>query len=74
MYIYVKGMVEFRNALSELLEEFGSDDEEPSTKLPEARLIKVENKSFYFDIGQNNRGVFMRVSEVQKWCSVLDCL
>jgi len=25
----------------------------------------VENKNFYFDIGQNNRGVYMRISEVK---------
>lgn len=31
---------------------------------PEGRHIRVDNKIFYFDIGQNNRGVFMRVSEV----------
>ena len=26
--------------------------------------MRVENKMFYFDVGQNRRGVFMRVSEV----------
>lgn len=26
--------------------------------------MKVDNKNFYFDIGQNNRGVYMRISEV----------
>ena len=30
----------------------------------------VDNKIFYFDIGQNNRGVFMRVSEVGFFISV----
>ena len=32
--------------------------------LPEPQSMRVENKMFYFDIGQNRRGVFMRVSEV----------
>lgn len=32
--------------------------------LPEERHMKVDNKNFYFDIGQNNRGVYMRISEV----------
>lgn len=27
--------------------------------------MKVDNKNFYFDIGQNNRGIYMRVSEVR---------
>lgn len=26
--------------------------------------MKVHNKNFYFDIGQNNRGIYMRISEV----------
>ena len=26
--------------------------------------MRVENKMFYFDVGQNRRGVFMRISEV----------
>lgn len=34
--------------------------------LPEGRQFRVENKVFYFDIGQNNRGIFMRVSEVSR--------
>ena len=34
-------------------------------ELPENRFIRVENKNFYFDIGNNYRGIFMRVSEVQ---------
>lgn len=34
------------------------------SQLPEGKQIRAENKMFYFDIGQNNRGIFMRVSEV----------
>ena len=33
-------------------------------ELPESRSIHVGNKNFYFDIGSNNRGVFLRLSEV----------
>ena len=32
---------------------------------PQNKHIRVENKNFYFDIGQNNRGVYMRISEVK---------
>lgn len=32
--------------------------------LPEPQHLRVENKIFYFDVGQNRRGVFMRISEV----------
>ncbi|KAI8493552.1 hypothetical protein Bbelb_289490 [Branchiostoma belcheri] len=61
-----QGLVEFRDALTELLDEFGTDDmsaEQP--ELPEGRHMRVENKNFYFDIGSNNRGVYMRISEVK---------
>lgn len=34
-------------------------------QLPESRQIRSENKMFYFDVGQNNRGVFLRISEVR---------
>lgn len=33
-------------------------------ELPEGRHLRVDNKNFYFDIGQNNRGIYMRMSEV----------
>jgi hypothetical protein len=57
-------MIEFRDALTDLLEEFGTEDGGFRGELPEGRHIRVDNKIFYFDIGQNNRGVFMRISEV----------
>jgi len=62
--IPAQGMIEFRDALTDLLEEFGTEDGGFRGELPEGRHIRVDNKIFYFDIGQNNRGVFMRVSEV----------
>ena len=62
--IPAQGMIEFRDALTDLLEEFGSEDGGFRGKLPEGRHVRVENKNFYFDVGQNNRGVFMRISEV----------
>jgi hypothetical protein len=89
--IPAQGMIEFRDALTDLLEEFGTDDggfkgccsillsfsffiwfhhvffvSLPMTgELPEGRHLRVENKNFYFDIGQNNRGIYMRISEVK---------
>jgi len=65
-----QGIVELRDALTELLEEFfvpgeGDDSGEFRGELPEGKQFRVENKMFYFDMGQNNRGVFMRVSEVK---------
>ncbi|XP_025088576.1 transcriptional activator protein Pur-alpha-like isoform X2 [Pomacea canaliculata] len=63
--IPAQGMIEFRDALTELLDEFGTDDQEPQNELPESRSMRVENKMFYFDVGSNRRGVYLRVSEVR---------
>ncbi|XP_065218675.1 transcriptional regulator protein Pur-beta isoform X2 [Planococcus citri] len=63
--IPAQGMIEFRDALTDLLEEFGTDDGGFKGELPEGRHMRVDNKNFYFDIGQNNRGVYMRISEVK---------
>ncbi|XP_076334782.1 transcriptional regulator protein Pur-beta-like [Tachypleus tridentatus] len=66
--IPAQGMIEFRDNLTDLLEEFGTDDGTSfgfKGDLPEARHIWVENKNFYFDVGQNIRGIYMRVSEVK---------
>ena len=62
--IPAQGMIDFRNALTDLLEEFGTEDGGFRGELPEGRHMKVENKNFYFDVGQNNRGIYMRISEV----------
>ncbi|RUS86402.1 hypothetical protein EGW08_005852 [Elysia chlorotica] len=62
--IPAQGMIEFRDALTELLEEYGTDDQEPQNELPESKSMRIENKMFYFDVGSNRRGVYLRVSEV----------
>jgi hypothetical protein len=33
-------------------------------ELPGSKYLRVGNKHFYFDIGSNNRGIFLRISEV----------
>jgi hypothetical protein len=63
--IPAQGMIEFRDALTDLLEEFGTNDGGFKGELPEGRHMRVDNKNFYFDIGQNNRGIYMRISEVK---------
>jgi len=63
--IPAQGMIEFRDALTDLTDEFGTDDGGFEGELPEGTHFRVENKNFYFDIGQNNRGVYMRISEVK---------
>jgi hypothetical protein len=63
--IPAQGMIEFRDALTDLLEEFGTNDGGFKGEMPEGRHMRVDNKNFYFDIGQNNRGIYMRISEVK---------
>lgn len=63
--IPAQGMIEFRDALTDLLDEFSCDEHSYKPDLPEGRHLHVDNKNFYFDIGQNNRGVYMRISEVK---------
>ncbi|KAL5282776.1 PURA family protein [Megaselia abdita] len=63
--IPAQGMIEFRDSLTDLLDEFGTSDGGFKGELPEERHMKVDNKNFYFDIGQNNRGIYMRISEVK---------
>ncbi|XP_031572118.1 transcriptional activator protein Pur-beta-B-like isoform X2 [Actinia tenebrosa] len=61
--IPAQGIVDIRNSLSEILEECGSDDDE-GLELPKPCELRVEQKRFYFDVGSNARGVFLRISEV----------
>lgn len=63
--IPAQGMIEFRDALTDLLDEFSCDEHAYKPDLPEGRHLHVDNKNFYFDVGQNNRGVYMRISEVK---------
>ncbi|KGL75059.1 Purine-rich element-binding protein gamma, partial [Tinamus guttatus] len=68
-----QGMIEFRDALVQLIEEYGDGDmeerrggggEEPA-ELPEGTSFRVDNKRFYFDVGSNRYGIFLKVSEVR---------
>ncbi|XP_065169229.1 transcriptional activator protein Pur-alpha isoform X2 [Atheta coriaria] len=63
--IPAQGMIEFRDALTDLLDEFGCDEHAYKPDLPEGRHLHVDSKNFYFDVGQNNRGIYMRISEVK---------
>ncbi|XP_056146609.1 transcriptional activator protein Pur-beta [Lampris incognitus] len=77
-----QGLIEFRDALAKLIDDYGGDDEELSggtggggggaggggggyDELPEGTSILVDSKRFFFDVGSNKYGVFLRVSEVK---------
>ncbi|XP_063271060.1 purine-rich element-binding protein gamma isoform X1 [Prinia subflava] len=62
-----QGMIEFRDALVQLIEEYGEGDiedrrgggDEPP-ELPEGTSFRVDNKRFYFDVGSNRYGIFLK--------------
>ncbi|XP_060038870.1 purine-rich element-binding protein gamma isoform X1 [Erinaceus europaeus] len=67
-----QGMIEFRDALVQLIEDYGEGDieerrvgEDDPVELPEGTSFRVDNKRFYFDVGSNKYGIFLKVSEVR---------
>uniref|UniRef100_A0A452RE39 Purine rich element binding protein B n=1 Tax=Ursus americanus TaxID=9643 RepID=A0A452RE39_URSAM len=75
-----QGLIEFRDALAKLIDDYGGDDDELAGgpgggaggaggglygELPEGTSITVDSKRFFFDVGCNKYGVFLRVSEVK---------
>ncbi|XP_054629663.1 transcriptional activator protein Pur-beta [Dunckerocampus dactyliophorus] len=69
-----QGLIEFRDALAKLIDDYGGDDDElvgggggatGYSELPEGTSIMVDSKRFFFDVGSNKYGVFLRVSEVK---------
>ncbi|XP_076020274.1 purine-rich element-binding protein gamma [Genypterus blacodes] len=72
-----QGLIEFRDALSQLIEDYGDEEndergrsgsrnQEENPELPEAASFRVDNKRFYFDVGSNRYGVFLKISEVRQ--------
>jgi len=61
------GLGELSKNFGELLDKWNKDlppDHTYKGGMPEATSRRCGNKTFYFDYGQNARGVFVRVSEV----------
>jgi len=63
--IPAQGMIEFRNALSDIVDEFGCEDGGFQGDLPASQHVRVGQKTFHFDAGQNDRGIYLKISEVQ---------
>lgn len=59
-----QGIVDVRNVLTEFNEKFGGEEAGEPEELPEFQEMRIERKRFYFDCGSNDRGSFLRVSEV----------
>jgi len=63
------GIVEFRNTVSKVIEEFGVEQYKEETEineddLPNSAVVgSRRTKIFYFDVGKNNRGIYCRMTE-----------
>jgi len=67
--IPAQGLIEFKDHLNDLLERYGTEDEQSqqaAEHLPDSKSLRAENKTFYFDWGSNARGVFLRINEVRQ--------
>ncbi|XP_067577909.1 purine-rich element-binding protein gamma isoform X1 [Pseudorca crassidens] len=65
-----QGMIEFRDALVQLIEDYGEGDieerrggDDDPVELPEGTSFRVDNKRFYFDVGSNKYGIFLKTSQ-----------
>lgn len=62
MFIAVpgEGLVEFRDAVIQLLDQFPSAD----NSLLDSDSVTADSKTFHFDVEKNERGVFIKMTEV----------
>ncbi|EJW83656.1 transcriptional activator protein Pur-alpha [Wuchereria bancrofti] len=64
------GMTQLRDALNELIDKYAEgylNESDTNVELPEPKHVRAENnKIFYFDVGHNERGTFVRISEVKQ--------
>jgi len=65
--IPAQGLIEFKDQLADMLERYSTASEETSqADLPESKSLRADNKTFYFDCGSNQRGSFLKISEVRQ--------
>uniref|UniRef100_A0A8V5H2E9 Uncharacterized protein n=1 Tax=Melopsittacus undulatus TaxID=13146 RepID=A0A8V5H2E9_MELUD len=62
-----QGLIEFRDALAKLIDDYGGDEDELGGPGgggggPGGTSITVDSKRFFFDVGCNKYGVFLRVT------------
>ena len=62
-----EAIVEFRDKFAKLLDKHPiTEPASPSaSSLPPPKSLQVDRKTFYFDVDKNDRGVFVKVSEVR---------
>ena len=66
IFIPAQGLIEFRNVLLEMLDEFGRGTKpEGQQELPEGQFIRGRDEMFHFDARSSRRGVLLRLTEVR---------
>jgi len=71
VFIPADGMREFKSQIGELIDEYdnGTVGYDNGDSLPagdgQSKHIRIENKSFYFDMKSNHQGRYMSISEVR---------
>lgn len=61
--IPAQGMIDVRDAMTDILAEFGKEEITTSTTESET-IISFDGKSVAFDLGENRRGPYVRISEI----------
>uniref|UniRef100_A0A915NNK3 RNA helicase n=2 Tax=Meloidogyne TaxID=189290 RepID=A0A915NNK3_9BILA len=61
----LQGVGQFRDALKEIIDEFGEGYIEESTDLPPSHNFRTDGKNFFFDPGHNSRGDFLKITELK---------
>ncbi len=66
--IPAQGLLEFKDHLTDLLERFNTLPENETNEAEDShsdgKQIRADNKTFFFDFGSNQRGSFLKISEV----------
>merc|ERR1712119_35302 len=70
VFIPADGMREFKQNIGELIEGFDTGasyegGDSPSQNEGQSKHVRVENKSFYFDMKSNHQGKYLSISEVR---------
>lgn len=59
-----QGMIDVRDAMTDILAEFGKEDNASASKSESETSISFDGKSIAFDLGENRRGPYVRISEI----------
>lgn len=65
VHIPADGIQQVLASIQDHLDKYYDPNQEVTGSLPESKSLRADGKIFYFDLGQNNRGVYVRITEVK---------